>query len=132
MDIELDTMGSEGEAYGVAIPFMKEIADHLGGNSLGAMIDLGAPQPEYIGDTKIYSSDDPDYKQPREGHTTDVYVLNLSKPEDLEKYKEVLDIAGTSLFTKIRYIERHWDESSHNWIILVELTKKVLVDPDKR
>ena len=125
-------MGSEGEAYAVSIPFMKEIADHLSGNSLGAMIDSGAPQPEYIGDDKIYSSDDPNYKQPREGHTTDVYVLNLSKPEDLEKYKEVLDIAGTSLFTKIRYIERHWDESSHNWIILVELTKKVLVDPDKR
>ena len=125
---------AEADAYKVEIPFKSDVANLVGaGDSISAMIDAGAPQPEYIGDKKkVYSSDDPSYRQPREGCTTDVYVLNLSKPEDLKKYKEVLDIAGTSLFTKIRYIERHWDESSHNWIILIELTKKVLVDPDKR
>lgn len=127
-----NSVNKDSEAYAVELPFVRPLPENMGGNSLGEMIEAGAPQPEYIGDKKVYSSDDPAYKQPRPGYTSDVFVLNLSNPKDLEKYKEVLDLAGTSLFTKIRYIERHWDESSHNWIILVELTTNVLVDPSKR
>ena len=122
----------EGTAYSINIPINKDFANHVGGNALGEMIEASTPQPNYIGEKKVYSNDDPTHRKPREGFTTEVYVLNLSKNEDLDKYKEVLDLAGTSLFTKIRYIERHWDESSHNWIILIELTTKVLVDPDQR
>lgn len=122
----------EGAAYAVSIPLNPELSERLSGDALGEMIEASIPQPTYIGEKKVYSNEDPSHRKPREGYTTEVYVLNLSKKEDLDKYKEVLDQAGTSLFTKIRYIERHWDESSHNWIILIELTTKVLVDPDKR
>lgn len=123
---------SEGDAYTVSIPLNQELVERFSGDSLGEMLEAAAPQPSYIGNKKVYSNEDPSHRKPREGYTTDVYVLNLSKPDDLEKYKEILNQAGTSLFTKIRYIERHWDESSHNWIILIELTTKVLVDPDTR
>lgn len=132
MNFETLDSQSDGNAYSISIPLNKQLSDTLGGNALSDMIEAANPMPEYIGKDKIYSNDDPNHKRPREGYTTEVYVLNLSKEDDLKKYQELLTIAGTSLFTKIRYTERHWDESSHNWIILIELSKKVLVDPDKR
>lgn len=101
------------------------------GSNLSEMLAAQEPQPEYIGDkTKLYSSDDPAYKRPRDGFTCEVFIFDLSKEDDVKRYQEILDKAGTSRYSKIRYIERHWVESLCSWKVLIELQTMVLVDPD--
>ena len=132
-DITNTDYSREADAYTVNIPVNPAIHQSFG-NALSEMIEAAKPTPEYIGSDKgkLYSNDDPEFRKPRDGYTVEVYVLDLSKKEELDKYTTLLNKAGTSLFTKIRYIERHWIESTQNWKIFIELTKKVLVDPDTR
>ena len=114
------------------LPDFKSLAGSTGaGSELETMIAAGEPQPEYIGGKeKLYSSDDPAYKQPRSGFTCEVHIFDLSKEDELIKYQEILDKAGTSRYSRIRYIERHWVESTSSWKVLIELQTMVLVDPD--
>ena len=120
-----------GGSLNIPIP---DISSFLGGGttiSNSGVFDTPDPDPEYIGNPhKLFSAEDPQSRQPRPGFTSEVYVFDLSKEEQLTEYKNVLDKAGTSRYSKLGYIERHWVESTQSWKVLVELRNNVLVDPD--
>lgn len=48
-----------------------------------------------------------------------VEVLRLDQPEDLKRYRQILDGACKGHST-ILFTERRWDESVRNWTVLIE------------
>lgn len=80
-------------------------------------------------DTNLYSKDDPPAERPRRGALCEVYVYDLSKKEDIEAYKEILTLIGTSAFYKIRHNDRRWDDKTGNWKVLLEVVEYVDVSP---
>ena len=79
----------------------------------------------------LIRNEDPDNEQPTRGYISRVYIFDLDKPDDVTKYAECLNQAGTGTFYGIHFIERHWVDKTSNWKVLLEICEEVRVPPRK-
>lgn len=62
------------------------------------------------------------------GKVAEVHILDLSDKESFARYNELLNKVGSSPFSRVSYVERHWIESVHNWKVLIEIEHQVRVE----
>jgi len=109
-----------------------------GGNTFGEGPVTGRePLPRLLQSSEeaplmLIRNEDPDDMKPRLGVISSVHIFDLSKEEDLVKYAECLNKAGTSPFYVVRFTERHWVEQTSNWKVLIEICEQVRVPQHSR
>lgn len=62
------------------------------------------------------------------GWKAQVNVFDLGDKEGMEAYRDLLNTVGSSPFSRISYVERHWVEATGNWKVLVEVEHKIRVE----
>lgn len=75
----------------------------------------------------FYRPSDPPEYQPRPATLTSVKIFDLSKEDDLLEYEGMLNRVGQNPFVTIRYTERHWNESTNSWKVLIEVCESVKI-----
>lgn len=72
---------------------------------------------------------DPGHKQPVEGMSAKVEILELNKPADLERYKNIVQIVANG-FAQIGVEDRVYDEDIKSWRVFIRYYELFTHMPD--
>jgi hypothetical protein len=73
---------------------------------------------------------DPEHKQPQVGAKVHVEILDLSKDEDLKRYRDVCQMIAND-FGKISQERIEFDDKKKNWLVFIRWLEMFAYDPAK-
>lgn len=100
------------------------------GRGSGGYVDTEEPRVvNHKGESvkTLYRPSDPPEYQPRPATLVSVKIFDLAKEGDLLEYEGVLNRVGQNPFVTIRYTERHWNEGTNSWKVLIEVCESVKI-----
>jgi hypothetical protein len=94
--------------------------------SRGKLLYEGLP---YVGPVADYKDDDPDELRPQRRMKGHVAQLDLSKPEDMERYREITQ-KGCEGQAVLSFEERLYDAEIKSWRVLIRWIELYFAAPD--
>lgn len=73
---------------------------------------------------------DPDHLQPQVGYKAHVEILDLSKPKELERYRDVCQMI-TNGFGQISQERIEYNKTKKSWLIFIRWLEGYTYDPSK-
>lgn len=84
----------------------------------------------FRGEAPNRKESDPEHVQPRVAATAHVEVLDLAKPEDLERYEEISQMI-TNGYAIMSFEDRQYDRKTKSWRVLIRWGDLFAYDPEK-
>ena len=122
---------SKGNGNGSAAGQLSvSLLDPTGGHMDAAPTFPGWEGLPFKGPAPDLKEDDPHYVQPQVGMKVHVETLDLSKPKELKKYRELCQTVGNG-YAQISKEDMRYDEDTKNWRVFIRWLELFTYDPTK-
>lgn len=107
-----------------------KLLDVTGGHIDAPSVFPGSDGLPFKGPIPNLKHDDPGHKQPQVGMKVHVETLDLSKPAQMKRYRDICQAVGNG-YEQLSKEDMRYDENKKNWRVFVRWLELFTFDPTK-